>query len=150
LLARGFLPGKQAVVYGSGLYTAATAQRLEQAGIQVTHIAPTEAELLSIEGFPRLQRVIFCQDGQQQHVAADMLVYSAGMMANTHWLKGSGVLTATDGRILVGGEVRGDHSYQTNIPNIYAVGNAVRPSLDHTDSIAMGKEVASLLRGGNS
>jgi thioredoxin reductase len=147
LLARGYAPGKQAVVYGSGRYTAATVQRLEHAGVQVTLVAPTEAKLLSIEGFPRLQQVLLLREGQEQRVPADLLVYSAGMTANTHWLKGSGILTASDGSIAVEG---GKHSYQTNVPGIYAVGNAVSPSLDHADSIAMGKEVASLLRGGNS
>jgi hypothetical protein len=150
LLARGYLPGKQAVVYGNGRYTDATMQRLKQAGIQVTQIKPDEAGLLSIEGFPRLQQVTFCRDGQgegQQSVAADMLVYSVGMMANTHWLKGSGILTASEGGILVDGAGEG-RGYQTNISGIYAVGTVVRPSIDHIDSIAMGKEVATLLRGG--
>ncbi len=147
LLSRGYVPGKQAVVYGNGLYATATAQRLEKAGVQVTLILPQEAELLSIEGFPRLQLMIFRRDGQQQRVPADLLVYSAGMMANTHWLKGSGILTAPDGSIVVD---RGKHGYSTNIPGIYAVGTAVSPSLNHTGSIAMGKEVVSLLHGGNS
>ena len=41
-----------------------------------------------------------------------------------------------------------DRNYQTNIHGIFAIGTVVSPSLDHADSIAMGKEVASLLVGG--
>jgi alkyl hydroperoxide reductase subunit AhpF len=63
-------------------------------------------------------------------------------MANTHWLKGSEIMTGVYGTIQV------DRCYQTNVQRIYAVGTAIAPSLDHVDSIAMGKEVASLLAGG--
>jgi len=63
---------------------------------------------------------------------ADTLVYGAGMMANTHWLKGSGIITEAYGTIQV------DSSYQTNVQGIYAIGTVTVPSLDHADSIAMG------------
>jgi pyruvate/2-oxoglutarate dehydrogenase complex dihydrolipoamide dehydrogenase (E3) component len=71
-----------------------------------------------------------------------VLEYGTGMMANTHWLKGSGIITEAYGTIDV------DSSYQTNVQGIYAIGTVTVPSLDHADSIAMGKEVASLLAGG--
>ena len=142
LLTQGYLPGKQAIVYGDAHYTRATAQRLSSAGTQVTLISPMEANLVAIEGSPRLQRVTFSRAGEMYSVDADMLVYGVGMMANTHWLKGSGIGTAVDGTIRV------DAGYQTNVPGIYALGTVVAPSLDHADSLAMGKEVASLLNGG--
>ena len=63
-------------------------------------------------------------------------------MTATHWLKGSGIITKHDGTVEV------DKNYQANIPGIFAMGTVVSPSLDHAGSIAMGKEVASLLIGG--
>ena len=81
------------------------------------------------------------RDGQSYDVPADLLVYGAGMMTNTHWLKGSGINTALDGSIQV------DARCRTNVPGIYAAGTVVSPSLDHANSFPLGKEVASLLLG---
>jgi thioredoxin reductase len=155
LLARGYLPGRQAVVYGDTHYVRATAQRLTSAGASVTLIEPATNEARQVEqelpveiaeiiGFPRLQCVRLRRGGQLFDVPADSLVYGVGMVANTHWLKGSGVTTGPDRAIQV------DEQYRTNVPGIYAVGTVVAPSLDHADSITMGKEVASLLAGGLS
>lgn len=141
LLSLGFLPGKRAVIYGDSRYTLATARRLAASGIKVTHVG-LYAELVEIQGFPRLETLRFRRDGRLFELAADTLIYAVGMMANTHWLKGSGITTKADGAIAV------DGNYQTNIPGIFAIGTVVSPSLDHVDSIAMGKEVASLLIGG--
>lgn len=141
LLTQGYLPGRRAIVYGDARYTGVTAQRLADAGVAVTLISPGQAQLVAIEGSPRLQRVIVRSAGEVSRVEADLLVYGAGMMANTHWLKGSGIDAAEDGTIQV------DADYQTNVPNVYAIGTVVAPSLDHVDSLAMGKEVASLLGG---
>ena len=140
-LAQGYLPGKRAIVYGDARYTGVTAQRLADEGVEVTLISPAQMQLVAIEGSPRLQRVIVRSAGEFSHIEADLLVYGAGMMANSHWLKGSGIVTTGDGRVQV------DAGYQTNVPGIYAVGTVVAPSLDHVDSLAMGKEVASLLGG---
>jgi thioredoxin reductase len=159
LLSRGYLPGKRAVVYGDSRYARATAQRLAGVGIEVTLVLPTEethtagqpegkqpsltgAELIAIEGFPRLEKVKFRRDGEFFDVPADTLVYGTGMMANTHWLRGSGIITGEYGTIQV------NSFYQTNVQGVYAVGTVIAPSLDHAGSIAMGKEVASLLVGG--
>lgn len=141
LLAQGYLPGRRAVVYGDARYTGVTAQRLADAGVIVTFVSPAQARLLAIEGSPRLQRVIMRSGGQISRVEADLLVYGVGMMANTHWLKGSGIDTAEDGMVQV------NAGYQTNVQGIYAVGTVVAPSLDHVGSLAMGKEVAILLGG---
>ena len=141
LLSQGYLPGKQAIVYGDAHYASVTAQRLADAGAAVSLISPAQTQLVAIEGSPRLQRVIVRSVDELSSVEADLLVYSAGMMANTHWLKGSGISTAADGAIQV------DVGYQTNVPGIYAIGTVIAPSLDHIDSLAMGKEVALLLGG---
>jgi len=155
LLSRGYLPGRDALVYGNSRYVHITAQRLAAVGAKVTHIKPAPntvtqdagdqpVEIAEIVGFPRLQCVRLRRADQFVDVSADSLVYGVGMMANTHWLKGSGVITTPDGAIKV------DEQFRTNVPGIYAVGTVVAPSLDHADSIKMGKEVASLLAGGLS
>jgi len=100
----------------------------------VAHSCPIVGHL------PNAERPL--SDDQLFDLPADTLVYGAGMMANTHWLKGSGIITEAYGTIQV------DSSYQTNVQGIYAIGTVTVPSLDHADSIAMGKEVASLLAGG--
>lgn len=141
LLAQGYLPGKRAIVYGDARYSSVTAQRLASAGVAVTLISPAQVQLIAIEGSPRLQRVIARRAGEVFSIEADLLVYGAGMMANTHWLKGSGIRTAEDGRIEV------NTGYKTNIAGIYAIGTVIAPSLDHVDSLKMGKEVASLPGG---
>ncbi len=141
LLLRGYLPGKRAVIYGDSNYALATSRRLTDSGVEVTYVG-LNAELVEVRGFPRLEVVRFRRDGQLFDLQADTLIYAVGMTANTHWLKGSGIIPKTDGTIEV------DRNYQTNIPGIFAVGTVISPSLDHTGSIAMGKEVASLLVGG--
>jgi thioredoxin reductase len=152
LLARGYLPGRRSLVYGDSRYVQTTAQRLANAGVKVTHIKPQTngdlqsqgehpTELVEITGFPRLQSVTLRRAGQLVDLPADSLIYGVGMLANTHWLKGSGVITMPEGAIQV------DERFRTNVPGIYAIGTVVAPSLDHTDSIKMGKEVASLLTG---
>jgi thioredoxin reductase len=157
LLNCGYAPGKQIVVYGSSRYALATAQRLAGAGISVTLIsiagephpmlpsAPSSlslllpARLVSLAGSPRLEQVTFERMGEPFTLAADALVYAVGMRANTRWLKGSGIALTPQGAVEV------DAHYQTSIPGIYAMGTLVSPSLDHVDSLRMGKEVAALL-----
>lgn len=155
LLDRGYLPGRRAVVYGASRYAVATARRLAAAGAAVTLVPPAgealvaaeglevaaPAELAEIGGSPRLEHVTLRRDDTTTDMPADTLVYAAGMVANTHWLKGSGVALGASGAVLV------DSAYRTNVPRVYAAGTVVAPSLDHSHSIAMGKEVASILAG---
>ncbi len=161
LLNRGYAPGRQIVVYGNSRYTQATAQRLAEAGLSVTLISPPgesapslpaalpsaltllpPARLVSLAGFPRLEEVSFERAGEIFTLTADTLVYATGLRANTHWLKGSGLVLTAQGAVEI------DQRYQTSVPGIYAIGTAVSPSLDHEKSLAMGKEVALLLSGG--
>jgi thioredoxin reductase len=151
-LARGYLPGKRAIVYGDSRYATATARRLADAGVEVTQITPAtseggysegQAELVEVLGFPRVEGVRLRREGQVFDLAADTLIYAAGMIANTHWLRGSGIVTTGNGAIQVNARC------QTNIDGIFAVGTVVAPSLDHASSIAMGQRVAALLNGGS-
>ncbi len=157
LLARGYLPGRRCLVYGAGRYVATTAGRLARAGAQVTVVPPPgatgpnagagieveePAELASVGGFPRLDRVGLRRGDHVYECEADALLYAVGMIANTHWLAGSGVVLGEQGAIVVDGR------YQTSIPGIFAIGTAVAPDLDHASSIAMGAEAASVLAGG--
>lgn len=152
-LERGYLPGKQAIIYGNSCYTLVTARRLRAAGVEILSFVPPPsdkaaaeeaAELLEIRGFPRLTGVLLRTHGREFEQPADSLIYAAGMQANSHWLKGSGIETGPDGAVLV------DHQHRTNIPGIYAIGTVVAPSLDHACSLAMGKEVALTIFGGQS
>jgi thioredoxin reductase len=153
LLARGYLPGRRALVYGASRYALATARRLAEAGMEVLTAAPAGdnglqarlcGTLQEICGFPRLSAVRLLCDQQTVEVEVDTLVYAAGLLANTHWLKGSGLALTPAGTIVV------DAGYRTNIPGIYAIGTVIRPELDHQSSVRMGKEVAALLPGGVS
>jgi thioredoxin reductase len=160
LLNRGYLPGQRVVVYGDSRYTLATAQRLALVGVAVTLInshastaslvdAPSAltllapARLVALDGFPRLEQLTFERAGEFFSLSADTLIYGAGMRANTHWLKGSGLVLGAQGALEI------DQHYQTSVPGIYAMGTIVSPSLDHTSSSKMGKEVAALLSGGS-
>nr|BBH95315.1 hypothetical protein KTA_35140 [Thermogemmatispora argillosa] len=153
LLARGYLPGRRALVYGASRYALATARRLAAAGLEVITAAPTAANgrqvrfcgtLEEICGFPRLSAVRLLCDHQPVEIEVDTLIYATALQANTHWLKGSGVELTAAGAIVVDGQ------YRTSIPGIYAIGTVVRPELDHQHSLRMGKEVAALLPGGVS
>ena len=162
LLNRGYAPGQRIVVYGSSRYTQATAYRLAEAGLSVTLVCPPgeaalslsgvhpssltlspPARLVALAGFPRLQALTFERAGETFTLAADTLVYATGLRANTHWLKSSGLALTAQGAVEV------DACYQTSVPGIYAVGTLVSPSLDHEKSLAMGKELASLLSQGS-
>jgi thioredoxin reductase len=88
------------------------------------------AELVHIDGFPRLERISLRRDGQLIDLPANTLVYAMGMMANTTWLKGSDVALDAHGAILM------DERYETNVPEIYAIGTVVAPSLDHANRSA--------------
>lgn len=153
LLAQGYLPGRRALVYGDSRYALATARRLAEVGLEVITAAPASGNgrsvrlcgtLQEICGFPRLTAVRLLCDQQSVEVEVDTLIYATGLLAGTHWLKGSGVALTAAGTIAV------DAHYRTNIPGIYAIGTVVRPELDHEDSVRMGKEVATLLPGGVS
>lgn len=162
LLQRGYIPGNKIVVYGSSLYTQTTALRLAAAGLTVTLVDAADepgaafpvvsspqlttlpsARLVALAGFPRLEQLTFERAGEQFTLLADTLVYGAGMRANTHWLKGSGIALTASGAVQV------DAHYATNVPGIFAMGTVVAPSLDHAGSIHMGKEVARLFLGGS-
>ena len=159
LLNRSYLPGQHIVVYGDSRYTLATAQRLARVGVTVTLVSADElaaslvnvppsltllppARLIALAGLPRLESLTFERAGEFFSLSADTLIYGAGMRANTHWLKGSGLALNAQGALEV------DQHYQTSVPGIYAMGTVVSPSLDHTGSLSMGKEVAALLSGG--
>ena len=160
LLNRGYLPSQRVVVYGDSRYTLATAQRLAAAGVTVTLVSShaftaslvdassaltllPPARLVALDGFPCLEQLTFERTGEFFSLSADTLIYGAGMRANTHWLKGSGLALDAQGALRI------DQHYQTSVPGIYAMGTVVSPSLDHTSSLKMGKEVAALLSGGS-
>jgi thioredoxin reductase len=167
VLRKGYLPGRRVLVYGAGRYVVATAERLATAGAEVLLVPSSTAwsgmdagevigslggaqavrreppaELAAVHGFPRVERIVLRRAGELVRYEADTLIYGAGLLPNTHWLAGSGITLGEEGTILV------DARYQTNIAGIYAAGTVVVPDLDHTRSMAMGREVAAILSGG--
>lgn len=156
LLNRRYLPGHRPIVYGECRYAGATAIRLARVGAEVTliprpgHDPPSldrniriepPATLTEIGGFPRVEWIALQRDGAMVRVPTDTLVYAVGLVANTHWLTGSGVALTVQGAVEV------DERYETVVRGVYAIGTAVAPSLDHVDSIAMGAAAAnSVLR----
>lgn len=151
LLDLGYLPGRRAVVYGGSRYAQATRQRLAEAGVDVLLVpaggVPDEsppngaepAALIEVRGFPRVDAVVLRRGAAEQTVPADLLVYARGMAANSLWLKGSGIEFDDRGAVAV------NDRFETNVPNVHAIGTVVMPDLDHGRSIAMGKELARVL-----
>jgi thioredoxin reductase len=156
MLRQGYLPGTRTVVAGSARYAVATATRLAVAGAQVTLVPPVgtatpevdvgvrveePAHIVEVVGFPRLERIRLQRGGQDIELPADMLVYARRMMANTLWLKGSGIELQPDGSIGVTAR------FETNLPGVFAMGTVVTPDLDHEASISMGRAAAIALEG---
>jgi pyruvate/2-oxoglutarate dehydrogenase complex dihydrolipoamide dehydrogenase (E3) component len=156
ILAQGYLPGRRAIVYGEGQAATLIARRLAAAGADVTLVPPSgaitpaadtgirtlpPASITAVAGQARLERVTLRRGERTEEIAADTLVYATGALPNTLWLKGSGIELNRDGTI------RTDECFRTSIPEVFAIGTVIRPSLDHDRSVAMGREAARALGG---
>lgn len=157
LLQRDEFPGKQIVVHGSSRHALAVAQRLAAAGLSVTLVniagephpalpdAPSSlafvppARLVSLAGSSRLEQVTFERMGEQFSLNTDILFYTSEIQVDPGWIKESGIALNAQGAVSV------DEHYQTSIPNVYAIGTLVAPSLDHTESLKMGRALAAYL-----
>src|SRR5258706_962563 len=84
LLSLGYLPGKCVVIYGHSRYTLATSRRLAASSVVVTHVG-LYAELVEIQGFPRLEALEFRRDSQLFDLALDTLSQSWSLLANAHF-----------------------------------------------------------------
>jgi thioredoxin reductase len=97
------------------------------------------ARLVSLAGSSRLEQVTFERMGEQFSLDADILVYTSEIQIDPGWIKESGIALNAQGAVSV------DEHYQTSIPNVYAIGTLVAPSLDHVASLKMGRELAAYL-----
>ena len=76
----GYLPGTNAVVWGSTALARQCAEKLQEAGAAVTVIQPAAETLTCINGTPRVEEAVFtAADGTQRTLACDLLVVSAEM-----------------------------------------------------------------------
>lgn len=139
LLDRGYVPGRRIVIHGEGRYVHLTGTRLQKAGAEIIPIAPSR-RVIEVQGPVRVERVLVEGSGAVETLEADTLIYASGLVANTHWLVGSGLELDVDGC------VKTDARHATNVDGVFAIGACVAPSLDHEGSIAMGRELAEALR----
>lgn len=133
---------KEAVVIGAGFIGIEMAENLKKYGLNVTlveiapHVLPpldeemaafVEAELIrngvrvitgqSVNEFKRAGKEIILTDGQV--LSSDLTILSVGVRPENSLAESAGIQLGMRGGILV------DERYQTNIPNIYAVGDAI-------------------------
>jgi NADPH-dependent 2,4-dienoyl-CoA reductase/sulfur reductase-like enzyme/rhodanese-related sulfurtransferase len=88
-------------------------KELEHNGVAVTLNAPVE-DIAIVEGRPAVR----CQDGRR--FTGDMIICALGVRPATGFLKGSGIALGPKGHIMVNARM------QSNIPNIYAAGDAAQ------------------------
>ena len=133
---------KEAVVIGAGFIGIEMAENLKKYGLNVTlveiapHVLPpldeemaafVEAELIrngvrvitgqSVNEFTHAGKEIILTDGQV--LSSDLTILSVGVRPENSLAESAGIQLGMRGGILV------DERYQTNIPNIYAVGDAI-------------------------
>lgn len=133
---------KEAVVIGAGFIGIEMAENLKKYGLNVTlveiapHVLPpldeemaafVEAELIrngvrvitgqSVNEFKHAGKEIILTDGQV--LSSDLTILSVGVRPENSLAESAGIQLGMRGGILV------DERYQTNIPNIYAVGDAI-------------------------
>jgi NADPH-dependent 2,4-dienoyl-CoA reductase/sulfur reductase-like enzyme len=110
LAATGRLPGRRAVLAGSGRWAEQTARLLEQAGMA---IVARVSEVAAIEGWPRLAGIALA-DGQR--LACDLLVLATPLLA---WLPPA----------LAGA---------AGLPGVFVAGSAAQAEIDANEAAALG------------
>ncbi|WP_099225105.1 FAD-dependent oxidoreductase [Listeria costaricensis] len=133
---------KRAVVIGAGFIGLEMAENLAERGLHVTvvekapHVLPPldtemaaqiERELVAnkvevrtgvaAEAFLEAGRQIRLDDGTR--LAADLIILAVGVTPAVDFLEGSGIETGLRGAIVV------NENYQTNLPDVWAIGDAV-------------------------
>jgi NADPH-dependent 2,4-dienoyl-CoA reductase/sulfur reductase-like enzyme/peroxiredoxin family protein/rhodanese-related sulfurtransferase/TusA-related sulfurtransferase len=135
---------KSAVVIGGGFIGVEMAENLREAGLEVTLIeagpqilAPFDQEMSSIlakeleeqgvnlvfsdrvEGFEEKEQGIVVKLGSGLMLESEMVLLAIGVTPDTTFLKDSGLELGPRGHIVVDDHIR------TNVPDVYAVGDAV-------------------------
>lgn len=167
---------KEAVVIGAGFIGVEMAENLKKFGLNVTlvemapHVLPpldeemaafVEAELKrndvrvitsqSANEFRNNGKEVVLTDGQV--IPSDLTILSVGVRPENSLAEAAGIKLGRQGGILV------DNNYQTNIPNIYAVGDAIIVKQQITGEDTMialaspanrqGRQVADVIAGLN-
>ena len=135
---------KRAVVVGGGYVGVETAENISHLGIRTTLIeaapnilAPFDGEMVNILEYEIVNNGINLMTGEKviefreknrgieiilesnKVVETDIVILAIGVIPDTKFLSNSGVLLGEKGHILVNDEL------ETNIPGIYAVGDAI-------------------------
>lgn len=167
-------PVKKAVVIGAGFIGLEMAENLANRGLDVTIVekAPHVLPPLDVEMAKHVENKLvnnrvnvlvnvsakaFLNKGKiikldnDQTIESDLTILSVGVVPTTDLAKTAGVKTGIRGGILV------DEFYQTNIPHIYAVGDAIVVKHNITNEDAMialaspanrqGRQVADVIAG---
>ncbi|WP_446898582.1 CoA-disulfide reductase [Clostridium sp. LBM24168] len=133
-----------AVIIGGGYVGVEMAENLKQRGLKVTlveaapHIlAPFDSGMVTavekeleqngvglilgdgVKSFRDTDNAVEITLNSDTKIIADLVVLSIGVTPNTNFIKDSGIKLGAKGHILV------NNKLQTNIPNIYAVGDAI-------------------------
>lgn len=153
-LRDGLTPGKNLTIIGAGIIGAEIATAARKLGCEATIIEATQYPLeralgrhlglmlsewhgqngvalqtgvtvadVETDG-DRVAKVTL-SDGTE--VPTDLLLVSIGVVPNTEWLEGSGVVLAPDGSILC------DEYLETSVPGVYAAGDVISWYNAHTD-----------------
>ncbi len=136
--------GGSAIVVGGGFIGVEMAENLREAGLDVTLVegnpqllTPFDPELAAalaeemqhhgvklvfsqrVQGFTSPERGIGVQLQDGKVLEADMVILAIGVTPDTTFLQGTGITLGTRGHIIV------NEAMQTNLPHIYAVGDAI-------------------------
>lgn len=163
---------KSVLVIGAGFIGLEVAENLKMKGLDVTivekapHVLPPLDEEMARPAYNELlnnglqvftnnevvnvnSKVALLKTGEQ--VSFDLLVMAVGVVAETSFLKGTGIKLSSRGSLLV------DERYQTSVDHIYAIGDAILVKHEITGeevSIALaspanrqGRQLADILAG---
>jgi glycerol-3-phosphate dehydrogenase len=138
-LDRGLLPGRRAVVVGSGRCARAAAHRLGEAGVEVRaelNWQDGPLPVTAVRGDRRLDAVLV----GDAWLEADTLVLAHRLLPMAFLLRGLGLV---DGRPDRPAPV--DEHNATPLPGLWAVGSCAHPDIDHAASLADGLALGARL-----
>jgi thioredoxin reductase len=126
LLERGFVPGRQCIVFENGKIAKAVADILEENGSDVERLSGASLKITNIKGNSRISEVgiLDMKTGEILNYPCDTLIFSEGSIPCTFFLKGTSVGRDKQHYIIV------DEKGKTNIPGVFAYGSC---TIRHSD-----------------
>jgi glycerol-3-phosphate dehydrogenase len=128
-LDAGLLPGRIAVLAGTGRLAEGTAARMEAAGISVELV---RGSVLEVQGAARLEAV----RDDEGWVDADLLVLADRLVAAPFLLRPLGLVDSRPGI-----PAPADADGRTELPGLWATGTCRAPDIDHRGSLEDGRSV---------